>query len=71
MICIVFQRLSRNLRMFAFVFVKKFTRISLAIMLVPGAQACEGLYFCNSSANMANTWGELYNVYSIYYIKMK
>ena len=36
MTCIVFQRLSRNLPMFVFAFVKKLTSISLAIMLVPG-----------------------------------
>ena len=35
MICIVFQRLSRNLLTLVFVFAKKLTRISLAIMLVP------------------------------------
>ena len=35
MICIVFQRLSRNLPTLVFVFAKKLTRISLAIMLVP------------------------------------
>ena len=65
MICIVFQRLSHNLPMFVFVFVKKLTRISLAIMLVPGFVGEYETCLLDSSANMANTWGELYNDHSI------
>ena len=61
MICVVFQRLSRNLPMFVFVFVKKLTSISFAIMLVPGPSGNTKLAYWT----VAPTWpilGENYTM---------